>query len=44
MAYALILMIVIVILILYVLQPGTNFSFSAFGKTYNLSVTSTSTS
>jgi preprotein translocase subunit SecG len=44
MAYALILMVAIIILILYVLQPGTQFQFSAFGKNYEFTVTSTSTS
>ncbi len=44
MAYAFLLMIAIVILILYVLQPGTQFEFTAFGKEYTFTVTSTSTS
>ncbi len=44
MAYAFLLIVAIIILVLYVLQPGTSFNFSLFGKTYEFTVTSTSTS
>ncbi len=44
MAYAFLIAIAIIVLILYVLQPGTEFEFSAFGKQYTFTVTSVSTS